>query len=68
MAYEAVIRDLRRARNADSIDQKHFWETAAFFYIRGVISTWADDTKVRNKEVYAMEVLERIKEKGVKYQ
>jgi len=62
MAYEAVIRDLRRARKSDSIEQKHYWETSAFFYIRGVISAWADDDGIKNKEAYAMETLERIKE------
>ena len=62
MSYEPVIRDLRRARNSDTIESKHYWETSAFFYIRGVISAWADDDGIRNKEAYAMETLERIKE------
>lgn len=62
MSYESVIRDLKRARKSENIEQKHFWETSAFFYIRGVISAWADDEHILNKEAYAMDVLERIKE------
>ena len=57
----SIIRQLRRARNSDSINQKNFWESCAFMHLRGMVSVWADDN-VPNKEAYAMEVLERIKD------
>ncbi len=57
----AIIRQLRRARNADSVNQKNFWESCAFMHLRGMFSVWADDEGL-NKEAYAMELLERIKE------
>ena len=56
-----LIKSLRRAREADSISKKNMWEADALYFIQGVVSVWADDD-VPNKEAYAMELLERVKE------
>ena len=57
---DSIIRQLRRARNSDSINQKNFWESNVLMHLRGMISVWADDEGL-NKELYAIEILERIK-------
>ena len=56
-----LIKSLRRARQSDSIEKKNMWEADALYFIQGVVSVWADDN-VSNKEAYAMELLERVKE------
>ena len=56
-----LIKSLKRARKSDSIEKKNMWESDALYFIQGVVSVWADDD-VPNKEAYAMELLERVKE------
>ena len=56
-----LIKSLRRARKSESIEKKNMWEADALYFIQGMVSVWADDN-VLNKEAYAMETLERIKE------
>ena len=56
-----LINSLKRARKSETTEKKNMWEADALYFIQGVVSVWADDN-VPNKEAYAMELLERVKE------
>ena len=56
-----LMKALRRARQSESIEKKNMWEADALYFIQGVVSVWADDEGMQ-KEAYAMELLERVKE------
>ena len=51
---------LERARKEDDVDKARGHESDALYFIMGMVNVWADDTGL-NKELYAMEMLEKIK-------
>ena len=56
-----LIKSLRRARRSETTEKKNMWEADALYFVQGVVSVWADDEGMQ-KEAYAMELLERVKE------
>jgi len=59
---ELIKTNLKRAREGTSMESRKQRESDILWNLRGIISVWADDNGITNKELYALEILERIKE------
>ena len=61
---EIIETNLKRARDAETIERKNMYDSDILWNLRGAISVWADDnfcTSESHRKEYALEILGRIK-------
>tara|TARA_R110002110_G_C12936755_1_gene668975 strand:- start:170 stop:448 length:279 start_codon:yes stop_codon:yes gene_type:complete len=59
---ELIKTNLKRAREGKTMESRNRRESDILWNLRGIISVWADDDGITHKELYALEILNRIKE------